>query len=53
MLLTLLWTYSELDPNIFPPYAPNPPRISPEPATLNAFPKGFGCELAGGCGIPG
>jgi len=51
--LTLLWTYSELDPNIFPPYAPNPPRMSPEPATLNALPKGFGGKLVWDCCTPG
>ena len=45
---TLLWTYSELDPNIFSPYAPNPPRMSPDPAELNAFPNKLGCELVGG-----
>jgi len=32
ILLTLLWTYSELDPNILSPYALNPVRMNPEPA---------------------
>lgn len=52
MLLTLLCTYSELDPNSFSPYAPNPLPTRPEPVPYNAFPNELGWEFVGGLGIP-